>query len=162
MLLAVSLAGALSLPAAAADWPTYHRSNLRDGNDTSGVPFSAIGQQWVSPALDGHVYAEPLVVGTQVIVATENNSIYSLDATTGAPTWAAPAHVGTPVTLANPPYACGNVSPLGITGTPVVDPVAGVIYAVADISPGAYELVAYNLSNGTQKFAPTPMAPPRA
>jgi polyvinyl alcohol dehydrogenase (cytochrome) len=159
VLLAVSLAGALSLPAAAADWPTYHRSNLRDGNDTSASPFSAIGQQWVSPTLDGHVYAEPLVVGTQVIVATENNSIYSLDATTGSPTWAAPAHVGTPVTLTNPPFGCGNISPLGITGTPVVDPVAGVIYAVAFVQPANYELVAYNLSNGTQKFAPIPIAP---
>jgi PQQ-like domain len=151
--------GALSLPAVAADWPTYHRSNLRDGNDVSGAPFSAIGQQWVSPTLDGNIYAEPLVVGTQVIVATENNSIYSLDATTGAPTWAAPAHVGAPVTIAPPTFGCGNISPLGITGTPVVDPVAGVIYAVAFIQPRNYELVAYNLSNGTQKFAPIPIAP---
>jgi len=160
VLLAVCLAGALSLPAAAADWPTYHRSNLRDGNDTAAPPFSAIGQQWISATLDGQIYAEPLVVGTQVIVATENNTIYSLDATTGAPTWAAPAHVGPPVNKTNPPFPCGNINPLGITGTPVVDPVAGVIYAVAFVSPSnTYELVAYNLSNGTQKFAPIPIAP---
>jgi outer membrane protein assembly factor BamB len=159
VLLAVCLAGALSLPAAAADWPTYHRSNLRDGNDLSGAPFNAIGQQWVSPTLDGHVYAEPLVVGTQVIVATESNSIYSLDATTGAPTWAAPAHVGAPVTRVDPPFPCGNINPVGITGTPVVDPVAGVIYAVAFVQPANFELVAYNLSTGTQKFAPIPIAP---
>ena len=161
LLVAALFVGVLPLPAAAAstDWPTYHRSNLRDGNDASAVPFSAIGQQWASSALDGHVYAEPLVVGTQVIVATENNSIYSLDATTGLPTWVAPAHVGTPVTLTNPPFSCGNISPLGITGTPVVDPVAGVIYAVAFVQPGTYELVAYNLSTGTQTFAPIPIAP---
>ncbi len=158
---AVVFAGALPLPVAAAstDWPTYHRSNLRDGNDLSGSPFSAIGQQWTSPTLDGHIYAEPLVVGTQVIVATENNSIYSLDAATGSPTWAAPAHVGTPVTLTNPPFSCGNINPLGITGTPVVDPAAGLIYAVAFVQPANYELVAYNLSTGTQKFAPIPIAP---
>ena len=156
---ALLLVGAL--PAAAADWPTYHRSNLRDGNDTSTAPFSAIGQQWISPTLDGHIYAEPLVVGSQVIVATENNSIYSLDATTGTPTWAAPAHVGTPVSpIPGGAFPCGNISPLGITGTPVVDTVAGVIYAVAFVSPSdTYELVAYNLSNGTQKFAPIPITP---
>jgi len=158
-LLAVCLAGALSLPAAAADWPTYHRSNLRDGNDTSGAPFNSIGQQWVSPTLDGHVYAEPLVVGTQVIVATENNTIYSLDATTGASTWAAPAHVGAPVNRVAPTFPCGNINPMGITGTPIVDPVAGVIYAVAFVQPANFELVAYNLSTGTQKFAPIPIAP---
>ncbi len=157
---ALFFSGVLALPAAAADWPTYHRSNLRDGTDTSASPFSAMGQQWISPTLDGHVYAEPLVVGSQVIVATENNSIYSLDTTTGSPTWAAPAHVGAPVTLVNPPFPCGNINPLGITGTPVVDPIAGVIYAVAFVSPSdTYELVAYNLSNGTQKFAPIPIAP---
>jgi hypothetical protein len=149
-----------SLPAAAADWPTYHRSNLRDGNDTSAAPFSAIGQQWISATLDGHIYAEPLVVGTQVIIATENNSIYSLDATTGSSTWAAPAHAGTPVTRTNPPFPCGNINPMGITGTPVIDPVAGVVYAVAFVSPSdTYELVAYNLSTGTQKFAPIPITP---
>ncbi len=156
---ALLFAGA-SLPTAAADWPTYHRGNLRDGNDSATPPFSAIGQQWISPTLDGHIYAEPLVVGTQVIVATENNTIYSLDATTGSPTWAAPAHVGPPVNKTNPPFPCGNINPLGITGTPVVDPVAGVIYAVAFVSPSdTYQLVAYNLSDGTQKFAPIPIAP---
>jgi len=83
--------------ALAADWPTNHRSNLRDGNDQSAAPFSAIGQQWISSVLDGHIYGSPLVVGNQVIVATENNSIYSLDATSGAATWAAPAHFGAPM-----------------------------------------------------------------
>jgi outer membrane protein assembly factor BamB len=163
LIVAAAFTMALVLPSisASGDWPTYHRSNLRDGNDPSAPPFSAIGQQWVSSGLDGAIYAEPLVVGNQVIVATENNSIYSLDATTGASTWAAPAHAGTPVSpIPGPGFPCGNISPLGITGTPVVDTVAGVIYAVAFVSPSnTYELVAYNLSNGTQKFAPIPIAP---
>jgi len=145
--------------AAGTDWPTAHRSNDRAGNDTSANPFSAIGQQWISATLDGHIYAEPLVVGNQVIVATENNSIYSLDATSGAPTWAAPANFGAPMLLSDPGFQCGNVSPLGILGTPVVDTAAGIIYAVAFVQPGTYELVGVNLATGSRAFAPIPIAP---
>src|SRR4030081_777470 len=87
--------------AAANDWPTNHRTNARDGNDQSAIPFGNVTQQWITPALDGHIYGSPLVVGNQVIVATENNSIYSLDAGTGAPTWAAPAHFGSPMLLSD-------------------------------------------------------------
>ena len=164
--LAALLAGAPAQVASAAtsDWPTYHRTNQRDGNDTSASPFSGIGQQWISAPLDGDIYAEPLVVGNQVIVATENNSLFSLDATTGAPTWAAPANFGTPVTVSgNSLFSpCGNISPLGITGTPVVDPVAGIVYAVAFVhgtTTDQYSLVAVNLSDGSSKFTPIPITP---
>jgi hypothetical protein len=147
-------------PAAlAADWPTNHRTNARDGNDTSAIPFGAISQQWITPALDGKIYGSPLVVGNQVIVATENNSIYSLDAATGASTWAAPAHIGSPMLLSDPRFGCGNVSPLGILGTPTIDTTTGLIYAVAFVQPGTYELVAVRLSDGTQAFTPIPIAP---
>jgi hypothetical protein len=156
---ALALSTGPSALAAANDWPTNHRSNLRDGNDQSAAPFNAIGQQWISAVLDGKIYGSPLVVGNQVIVATENNSIYSLDATTGAPTWAAPAHFGAPMTITNPPFGCGNVSPLGILSTPVIDTVTGIIYAVAFVQPGTYELVATHLSDGTQAFAPIPISP---
>jgi PQQ-like domain len=146
--------------ALAADWPTNHRSNARDGNDTSAVPFNAIGQQWISSVLDGHIYGSPLLVGNQVIVATENNSIYSLDATSGAATWAAPAHFGAPMVPATDSrFGCHNVSPLGILSTPVVDTATGIIYAVAFVQPGTYELVAVHLSDGSQAFTPIPIAP---
>jgi hypothetical protein len=159
----VALLASLPLQATAADWPTYHRSNARDGNDTAGAAFNSIGQQWISPSLDGDIYGSPLVVGNQVIVATENDSIYSLDATTGAPTWSAPANFGTPVTVSgNSLFSpCGNISPDGITGTPVADPVAGVVYAVAFVhgATDQYELVAVNLSDGTRRFNPIPIDP---
>lgn len=165
-LLAVAIIGSSGVGAlaAAGDWPTYHRSGARDGNDTVSSPFNSIQQQWMSATLDGHIYAEPLVVGNQVIVATENNSIYSLDATTGSPTWAAAPHFGTPVTVSgNSKFGgCGNVSPLGITGTPVVDTAAGVIYAVAFVhtsTTDTYQLVAVNLGDGSQKFPPIPITP---
>jgi outer membrane protein assembly factor BamB len=46
---------------------------------------------------------------------TESNNVYALDALTGAVIWQ--RHVGAPVTSGLP---CGNINPLGITGTPVV------------------------------------------
>ena len=163
LVLGACLGGMPAQLASAADWPTYHRGNARDGNDTAGDAFNSLGQQWISPTLDGDVYGNPLVVGNQVIVASENNSIYSLDGTTGSPTWASPANFGTPVSVAGNSLfgGCGNISPDGITGTPVVDPVAGVVYAVAFVhgTTDHYELVAVNLSDGSQKFTPIPINP---
>src|SRR5205823_9968332 len=46
----------LPVSAASTDWPTYHATNFRDGNDLGNLPFSAIGQQWISPVLDGRAY----------------------------------------------------------------------------------------------------------
>ena len=51
-----------------------------------------------------------------VIAVTESNNVYALNAATGAIIWQ--RNVGTPVTSGLP---CGNISPLGITGTPIVD-----------------------------------------
>jgi len=71
--------------------------------------------------ISGNVYAQPLYVEggpggrAKVIVATESNNVYALDAVTGTVIWQ--RNVGPPVTSGLP---CGNISPLGITGTPVV------------------------------------------
>jgi outer membrane protein assembly factor BamB len=73
--------------------------------------------------ISGNVYAQPLYVEggpgnrAKVIAVTESNNIYALDAVTGAVIWQ--RNVGSPVTSGLP---CGNINPLGITGTPVVNP----------------------------------------
>ncbi len=94
--------------------------------------------------MDGAVYAEPLIVGGSVIVATENNSLYALDAQTGKIQWQ--RNLGAPVLRANLP--CGNISPLGITGTPVYDPATGLIFAVAEVSGPAHLLVGVDAQTG--------------
>src|SRR5690242_1866416 len=69
----------------------------------------------------GNVYAQPLYIeggpnGPIVIAVTESNNVYALRADTGTVIWQ--VNVGTPA----PTGACpGNISPNGITGTPVVD-----------------------------------------
>jgi outer membrane protein assembly factor BamB len=105
--------------------------------------------------VDGAVYAEPLVVGGRVIVATENNSVYALDAATGARLWG--VHLGTPVSGGSLP--CGDIDPSGITSTPVADPGSGVVYAVMYRSGFRHLLVALDLSTGAVRWE-RPIDPP--
>ena len=62
-------------------------------------------------------------------MATENDTIYALSATTGTVLWS--THLGTPVPSGSLP--CGDISPtVGITGTPVVDQTRAELFVVAD------------------------------
>ncbi len=72
--------------ATAQDWTTYHADNARTGY----LPvsnFTTVTAGWTSAALDGDIYAEPLVFRGDVFVATENNSVYALDGSTGSVIW---------------------------------------------------------------------------
>ena len=87
--------------------------------------------------------------GSRVYVATENDTIYSLDAATGAVVWK--AHVATPESSGTAP--CGDIGPtIGITGTPVIDPAANRIYAVAAVAGSGgsvtHQLFAVDLGTG--------------
>ncbi|HET7506320.1 MAG TPA: hypothetical protein VFK02_35115 [Kofleriaceae bacterium] len=70
-----------------------------------------------------------------VIAATEANEVSAFDPT-GAMVWR--AELGTPQPMPNPAEAadCGNINPLGITGTPVIDPGSGTLYLDAMIHDG--------------------------
>ena len=129
------------------DWTTYHGDNSRAGSAAASAATAVAS--WRSPKLDGEIYAEPLICGGSLIVATENDTVYSINATSGAVLWR--AHLGTPVPGSALP--CGNIDPSGITGTPVIDPAGGLVYAVAFEMPGAHELVALNLGDGTAEFS---------
>ncbi|TMB92979.1 MAG: hypothetical protein E6J45_01075 [Chloroflexi bacterium] len=107
-------------------WPTYHLTAGRTGNDRKEPSFAAMSHAWTTAALDGAVYAEPLVFGSNIIVATEHNSLYSFDAASGQQLWH--ANLGSPRTTNFP---CGNIMPLGITSTPVIT--GGSLYAVAEV-----------------------------
>jgi outer membrane protein assembly factor BamB len=121
---------AASLPAASAtsspdaDWPAYDRTAERSGVSVSSPVPGVVRQSWTA-SVDGAVYAQPLVVGSEVIVATENDSVYALSASSGAVMWT--RHLTSPVTAGLP---CGNINPSGITGTPVADPATGRLWVV--------------------------------
>jgi hypothetical protein len=144
---------------------TYHGDNFRTGwfsSETQLTASNVTAQSFgllQTVALDGRVDAEPLVALQQMIdnqgvhnvvyVATENNSVYAVDADSGSILWQ--RNFGPPVPDS---YKSGddNVYPvMGILGTPVIDRTAGAMYVVADVYNGssdAFQLHAISLSNG--------------
>jgi polyvinyl alcohol dehydrogenase (cytochrome) len=138
----------------AASWPEYHGNAARTGVGR-GVPRAGrLSVAW-SRRLDGAVYGQPLIIGGTVIAATENDSVYALRRATGQVLWR--THLGTPVPLSSQP--CGNISPLGITGTPVYDHANGLVYAVADTGGSRSVLAGLRLSTGQVAVSRTIPAP---
>lgn len=77
--------------------------------------------------LNGQIYAQPLLVGHVLIVATETDWVYGIDPLTGAVKWS--RKIGTPFRDAS--LGCNDLTPdLGVTSTPTVDPTTGVVYLV--------------------------------
>ena len=104
---------------------TYDYGNTRSGLDTVDPTIKSLSSApaWDDKSLDGAVYGEPLVYDATVYVATENDSVYAIAPRSGKVIWR--VHTGTAVTSSEinsaPGVGCGNINPLGITGTPVID-----------------------------------------
>ncbi|MDB5352121.1 MAG: hypothetical protein JWN86_3368 [Planctomycetota bacterium] len=165
---------------------TYHNDTSRTGanlNETTLTPqnvnASSFGKLF-HYAVDGYVYAQPLEVSqvsmgdgkvhNVLIVATENDSVYALDATD--PT-AGPRHNGvlwqdifidpangiTPIPFQD--VETTDIVPVyGITGTPVIDRSTNTIYVVTRVKEeplgggGPHYVTkfhALNLINGQEK-----------
>ena len=109
-------------------------------------------QASTSEELDGDIYGEPLVVaGRVVLVVTEGDSVYAIDATSGKRAWR--VNLGDPVPRSA--LECGNIDPTGITGTPVIDVATSTLYVVAFVQPGRHDLVAINVSDGSIRWRRT-------
>jgi hypothetical protein len=77
--------------------------------------------------VSGNVFASPLYVDGSpgvFVIATENNQVSALDETTGRPRWQRSYGQSAGRTGAG----CGNITPLGITGTPTIDLAKRTIY----------------------------------
>lgn len=151
-------AAVAAAPGFAQSVTTYHGSLDRSGN------FIVPGLSWqrarsihldrgFQPRFSGHLYAQPLYwqppgsAAAELIVATENNTVQAIDAQTGRTLWA--RALARPVALSTQP--CGNIDPLGITGTPVIDAGSQTIYldAMAAQPSGPRHLVfALSLKDG--------------
>jgi outer membrane protein assembly factor BamB len=78
----------------------------------------------------GQVYAQPVIVGRTVIVATEQDRVYGLNAVTGKVRWS--DRLGTPWRASA--SGCADLTPtVGVTSTPVYDPRTKAVYLVAEI-----------------------------
>jgi hypothetical protein len=128
---------------ARADDVTASQDVMRDGWDSSepnmGPSVVPTFTQLFATTVAGQVYAQPIVVGSTVVVATENDWVYGLDAATGAVNWS--THFGTAWNIAKssvPKLAkCGDLTPnVGATGTPVYDPGSGHVYFFANALNG--------------------------
>ena len=132
-----------------SQWDMYHLDAARSGDDTGEPSFLRLRGPWTAGPLDGALYAEPLVDGENVIIATEHDSVYDFDAVSGRQLWR--------VTLGRPRtsnFPCGDIKPLGITGTPIID--GGSLYVLAEVedTPGVYRfrLAKLNPSNGATLY----------
>jgi hypothetical protein len=136
--------------AAAQDVLTYHGDTLRTGWFSSETQLTVGNVNAVSFGLlhtvvvDGRVDVEPLYVSQLAIpgkgvhnvlfVATENDSLYRIDADTGKILGHRKFGVAVPDSYKN--YD-DNVFPImGVLGTPVIDRAAGLIYLVSDTYNG--------------------------
>ncbi len=154
---------ALPVPAPAAShtsagWTVYHHDPAGRGV-APPVNLSPAHLSWRSTALDGQLYGEPLVDGSSVVVATENDTVYALNVVTGAIRWS--THLGPPVTASRLP--CGDISPtVGITSTPVIDAHRREVFVVADLggaSAPRHLLFGLRLSSGSVELR-RPVDPP--
>ena len=165
----------------------------------TNVAVGTFGKEF-SVSVDGNVYAEPLeetgiritagvnttagAVGTHnvVFVATEHDSIYAIDTSTGAILWQRtflsidPSTTGSMAgTDINNPLGASAITTLpatdtgstditpeiGITGTPVIDPTTNRLYVsvqtketIGGVANWVQRIHAVNLSNGTDVVTP--------
>jgi len=127
-------------------WWTYHRTTSRSGHASHAVG-APLKRAW-SRRLGDAVYGEPLVVGSTLIVATEGNRVFGLNARTGKVRWQ--TRLGAPQPLSGLP--CGDIDPLGITGTPAYDGSTGSVFAVAETVGGHHTLWALNAKSGAKRW----------
>lgn len=153
---------------------TYHYDNNRTGwnpNEPVLTPANVNKASFGllhSVTLDDQVDAQPLVVpgvivtarqyqGTThdvVYVATEGDTVYAIDAHSGA--ILLNPNFGKPVRR---PLGCGNNGPnVGINSTPVIDPGSNTLYVMIytqdDSKTQNYRLHALDLGNLTDKVSP--------
>src|SRR5713226_7677159 len=135
---AIGVVPRLDVPTARASEVTASANNLRNGWDPnepglspSVVAGGSFGELFSTP-VNGQVYAQPIVAGSTVIVATENDWVYGLDAVTGAVKWSLSLGAPWPASSEN----CFDLAPnVGVTGTPVYDASTGTVYMVAKVVP---------------------------
>jgi hypothetical protein len=115
----------------------------------------SFGKDWEAP-VEGQVYAQPLLDGSTLLVATEKNQVYGLDPVTGTQKW----HIGlgTPWNPEEESVGCGDLTPrIGVTSTPVIDPATNVAYMThktyvsGTSGPASWYMDAIELATGHEK-----------
>ncbi|MET0384801.1 MAG: hypothetical protein ABW321_02525, partial [Polyangiales bacterium] len=135
----------------------YHKNPSRDGHyiDAAFTRTAAAALKKdpsFAVELGADTYAQPLYFeggpdGKDLLItATEANVISAHNAADGAMVWT--KTLAPPVTGGLP---CGNISPLGVTGTPVIDAASRTLYAAAMTSGPKHQVFALALDTGEIK-----------
>lgn len=147
--------------AAPADVVTASDDNLRNGWDPAEPNLSpallrsgSFGELF-STRVNGQVFAQPVVAGPTLVVATQNDWVYGLNAVTGAINWS--MSLGAPWPTAT--EHCTDVTPnAGVMSTPAYDPQTGIVYLVAEVIPAgadpfhpAFFVHALNATTGAEQ-----------
>jgi hypothetical protein len=159
------------------DVVTHHYDISRSGvnpaetvlttSNVNSTTFGKVGEFSVDGQIDGQaLYLSQLAIpgqGTRNVlyVATENDSVYAVDADsisgpTAAILWKSSVLLSGEAPADSSSLPCGNISPNGITATPVVDRARNAIYVVAmsKSSTGTiiHRLHALDLATGKELF----------
>src|SRR5204862_7160988 len=165
-LVAAALWGAISTVSAQVNVTQFHKHSSRDGlYIDSAFTQSAAANLTRDLNFDGtivvDVYAQPLYIeggpnGPMVIAVTESNNVYALHADTGTVIWSR-TDIGTPAPQGSP--CPGNIIPVGITGTPVVDLASRSLFFDALISgnPNKHFIYSLNVDTGATTNANWPV-----
>jgi len=134
----------------AGDETTVSQNNLRNGwdpNEPTLTPAAVQGGQFgriFKTSVNGQVYAQPLIIGNTLVVATENDWVYGLNATTGAILWK--TSLGTPYHITT----CVNLTPnIGVTSTGVYDPSTNTVYEMGLVHEISWQWHLFGLNVGT-------------
>lgn len=132
--------------------PTLTKARAATLASDTGFVGTFAGSMWASP-----LYLQDGPGGKGLFFAvTTGNNVIALDETTGAVTWmknigAAPQDTGA---------GCGNIRPIGILSTPVIDPQSRTIYvagAIGTTSIMRHEVHALSVDDGTETKAGWPV-----
>jgi Abnormal spindle-like microcephaly-assoc'd, ASPM-SPD-2-Hydin len=133
------LIAAAVLPSGDAKFEVAPVDTLRTDWDSSeaklsvGSVLSSDFGQLFATQLDGQIYAQPLVVGNTVLVSTENDWAYGLDAATGHIKWS--RNFGAPWPASQ--SGCADLQPnIGNTSTGVYDSSGSTYYVTTKVNDG--------------------------
>lgn len=144
-------------PAGNASVLQYHKNSNRDGVyvDAAFTRTAAAGlKKAYSVPIAGPTYAQPLFFENGpggkdlVIVATEQNEVSALNAADGAVVWR--KMLGAPANSTG--CSLSNIRPLGITGTPVIDPATKRVFLNVVTGSGGsmkHQIFALSLEDGS-------------
>ena len=143
LLLLTAAWGGVPVAIAQVNVTQFHNHDSRDGlyidsAFTTSAAANLARDLKFDGTIVGNVYAQPLYMEggpggrAMVIVATESNNVYALDALDGSVIWE--RNVGPPVPLADLPCP-SKFDIMGITGTPIVDLSSRALFLDAMTTP---------------------------